>query len=87
MNSKDEQVYSVCILQFSCFTTVCSQNINKQIRNITDENFRDYSFLSRYHYTKLKNYLKGDTEFFTEFPCLLGHPVVELRVQNYREKV
>ena len=23
-----------------------------------------------------KNYLKDDIEFVTEFPCLLGHPVV-----------
>ena len=35
-------------------TTVCSQNINKQIVNIADENLTDYSFLSRYHYTKSK---------------------------------
>ena len=61
MNSEDGQVYSVCILQFSCFTkytTLCSQNINKQNVNIEDETLTDYSFLSRYHYTKLKNYLK-----------------------------
>ena len=55
-------------------TTVCSQNINKKIVNIADENLTDYSFLSRYHYTKSKNYLKDDIEFVTEFPCLLGHP-------------
>ena len=30
-------------------TTVSSQNINKQIVNIADENLTDYSFLSRYH--------------------------------------
>ena len=40
------QVYSVCILQFSCFTittvwTVCSQNINKQNVNIADETLTD----------------------------------------------
>ena len=35
MNSEDGQVYSVWILQFSCFT-VCSQNINKQIGNIAE---------------------------------------------------
>ena len=61
MNSEDGQVYSVCLLQFSCFTkytTLCSQNINKQNVNIEDETLTDYSFLSRYHYTKLKNYLK-----------------------------
>ena len=39
-------------------TTVWSQNINKQIVNIADKNLTDYSFLSRYHYTKSKNYLK-----------------------------
>ena len=39
-------------------TTVCSQNINKQNVNIGDETLTDYSCLSRYHYTKSKNYLK-----------------------------
>ena len=63
MNSEDGQVYyvySVSLLQFSCFlsTTVCSQNINKQNVDIADETLTDYSFLSRYHYTKSKNYLK-----------------------------
>ena len=61
MNSEDYQVYSVCILQFSCLTvctTVCRQNINKQNVNIADETLTDHSFLSRYYCTKLKNYLK-----------------------------
>ena len=35
-------------------TTVCSQNKDNQIVNIADENLTDYSFLSRYHYSKLK---------------------------------
>ena len=39
-------------------TTVCSQNINKQNVNIADETLTDYSFHSRYHCTKSKNYLK-----------------------------
>ena len=62
MSPQDEQeyrqVYSVCVLQFSCSasTTVCSQN--KQNVNIADETLKDFSFLSRYHYTKSKNYLK-----------------------------
>ena len=56
MKSVDGQVYSV----YSNFlvllsTTVCSQNINKQNVNIADETLTDYSFLSRYHYTKSKN--------------------------------
>ena len=55
--------------------TVCSQNINKQIVNIADETLTDYSFLSRYHYTKSKIIWKDDIEFVTEFPCFLGHPV------------
>ena len=37
MNSEDGQVYSVSILQFSYFTPLCSQNINKQNVNIADE--------------------------------------------------
>ena len=49
-------VYSNFLVLLS--TTACSQNINKQIENVADENLTDYSFLSRYHYTKSKNYLK-----------------------------
>ena len=60
MNSEDRQVYSVCILQLSCFTKYnrVQSKLNKQNVNIADETLTDYSFLSRYHYTKLKNYLK-----------------------------
>ena len=56
MNSEDGQVYSNVLVLLS--TTVCSQNINKQNVNIADESLTDYSFLSRYHHTKSKNYLK-----------------------------
>ena len=56
---------------------LCGQNINKQIANIADENLTEYSFLSRYHYIKSKNYWKDDIEFVTELPCLLRHPVSE----------
>ena len=54
------QVYSACICNFLVLlsTTVCSQNINKQNVNIADETLKDFNFLSRYHYTKSKNYLK-----------------------------
>ena len=60
MNNEDGQVYSVCILQFLVLlsTTVCSQNINKRNVNIADETLTDFSFHSRYHHTKSKNYLK-----------------------------
>ena len=50
-------------------------NINKPIVSIADENLTDYSFLSRYYYTKSKNYLKEFIKIVTQFPCLLGHPV------------
>ena len=77
MNSEDGQVYSVWILQFSCFTkytTVCSQNINKQSVNIADETLTDYSFLSKYHYTKSKNYFKRRYQIrhwmFIGTPCI-----------------
>ena len=45
--------------------------------NIADETLTDYSLLSRYHYTKSKNYIKDDIEFVTEFPCLLRHPLFQ----------
>ena len=71
MNSADGQVYSVCKLQFSCFT-----KYNRIHSKHKQTNCKHYSFLSRYNYTKSKNYLKRlDIEFVTEFPCLLGHPV------------
>ena len=55
MNSEDGQVYSVCILQFSCFTTVCSLNRNKQNVKIAEE-ITVFSFLSKFHHTKSKYY-------------------------------
>ena len=78
MKREDGQVYSSCILQFSCFilsTTVCSQNISKlQNVNIADEIFTDYSFLSRYHYTKSKNYLKRLYWIRHWIPMFIGTP-------------
>ena len=62
MNIEDGPVYCVCILQYCSFlillnTTLCSQNINKQILNVEDEILTDYSFFSRYHFTKWTNFL------------------------------
>jgi len=82
MSPKDEQwsrtsllcLYTVIFLFYYVHcTSVCSQNRNKQLVNIAGETLTDYGFLSRYHYTKSKNYLKR--RFVTEFPCLLGYPV------------
>jgi len=57
---EDGQVYFVCYSNILVLlsTTLYSQNINKQNVNTADETLTDYSFLSRYHYTKSKNYLK-----------------------------
>ena len=51
-------VFVYCNFLILLSTTVCSQNINKQNVNIEDETLTDYSFLSRYHFTKSKNYIK-----------------------------
>ena len=50
-------------------TSVCCQNINKQNVNIAD-----YSFLSRYHYTKSKNYLKRRYRIRHWIPMFIGTP-------------
>ena len=79
MNSEDGQVYSIvyCNILVLLSTIVFSQNINKQNLNIADETLTDYSFLSRYNYTKIKKIIwKDDIEFVTEFPCLLGHSLL-----------
>ena len=76
MKSEDGQVYSVCILQFFVLLSaiVCSQNINKQNVTIADETLIDYSFLSRYHYTKSKNYLKRRYRIRHWIPMFIGTP-------------
>ena len=73
MNSEDGQVYSIVYCNFLVLksTTVCRENINKQNVNIADENLTEYS-LSSVNQGIIQ---KDDTEFVTEFQCLLGHPV------------
>ena len=55
-------------------TPLCSQNINKQNVNIADETLTDYSFLSRNHYTKSKNYLKRRYRISYWIPMFIGTP-------------
>ena len=69
------QVYSVCILQFSCFTSACSQNINKQIVNIADAKLLKNAFSVGITILNQRIILKDDVEFVTEFPCLLVHSI------------
>ena len=59
-------------------TTVCSQNINKQNMNIADETLTDYSFLSGYHFTKSKNYLKRRYRIRHWNPMFIGTPCMKL---------
>ena len=73
--SEDGQVYSVyCNFLVLLSTTVCSQHINKQNVNIADETITDYSFLSRYRYTKSKNYLKIRYRIRHCIPTFIGTP-------------
>ena len=53
---------------------LCSRNINKQILNIAGENLTENSFLSRYHYTKSKNYLNDDIEIVSQTLMFIGTP-------------
>jgi len=88
VNSDDGQVYSVCILQFSCFTKynrIWSHNINKQNVNIADETLTDYSFLTRYHYTKSKTYLKRRYRIRHWIPMFIGHPLASFE-ENLNSK-
>ena len=63
-------------------TTVCSQNINKQNVNIADETLTDNSFLSRYHYTKSKNYLKRRYRIRHWIPMFIGTPCISKNLQD-----
>ena len=62
MSPQDEQWRRTSLLFVYCnflvllSTTVFSQDINKQNVNIANETPTDYGFLSRYHYTKSKNF-------------------------------
>ena len=52
------------------------QNKNKQIVIIADENIMDYSFLSRYQFTKSKNYLKRRYRIRHWIPMFIGTPCI-----------
>ena len=58
MKTEKVTLFEYCNFLVLLSTTVCSQNINKQNVNIADETLTVYSFLSRYHYTKSKNYFQ-----------------------------
>ena len=68
-------------------TTVCSQNINKQNENIADKTLSDYSFLSRYHYTKSKNYVKRRYRIRHWISMFIGTPCRLCRLRLRRNNV
>jgi len=76
MNSEDRQVYSVCILQFYCFTKY--NRLQSKHKQTKCEHSRRNSYL------QITAFLVGITILnlkrryrirHHEFPCLLGHPV------------
>ena len=73
MNSEDGQV---CILQFSCFTKYNRiQSKHKETKcEHSDETHSDFSFLSRYNYTKSKNYFKRRYRIRHWIPMFIGTP-------------
>ena len=79
MNSEDGQVYSVCILQFSYFTKYNHmQSKHKQTKcEHSRRNFQITAFSLGITILNQRIFWKDDIEFVTEFPCLLGHPVVK----------
>ena len=81
-----KRVYSVGYCNFLVLlsTTVCSQNINKQNVNIADETLTGYSFLSRYHYTKSKNYLKRRYRIRQWIPMFIRTPCIKLFLKNHK---
>ena len=85
MNREDGQVYSFVYCNFLILlsTTVCGQNINKQILNKADETLTDYSFLSWYHYTKSKNYLKRRYRIRHWIPMFIGTPCRKEYIGSY----
>jgi len=79
MNCDDRQVtlFIYCIFLGLLSTTICSQNINKQIVSIADENLR-------YHYTKSKNYFKRLYRIRHWIPMFIGTPCIRERFQGCR---
>ena len=72
VNTDKFTLFVYCSFLALLSTTVCSQNINKQNVNIADETLTDYSFLSRYHYTKSKNCLKRRYRIRHWIPMFIG---------------
>ena len=77
MSPQDEQLFVDCnflvLLRYNPMQSKHKQTKCEHSRR--NSYLTDYSFLSRYHYTKSKNYLKRLYRIRHWIPCLLGHPV------------
>ena len=76
MSSQDEQWRRISLLclytAIFCFTKYTLMQ-SKHV-NIADETLTDYSFLSRYHHTQSKNYLKRRYRIRHWIPMFIGKP-------------
>ena len=81
MNTDKFTLFVYCNFLDLLTTIGCSQNINKQNANKADETLTDYSFLSRYHYTKSKNYLKRRYRIRHWIPMSFGTPCSIKRIE------
>ena len=81
MNSDDGQVYTVSVLQFSCFTKY--NRMQSKHKQTKCEHSRRTPYITAFSVgiTMLNQRIiwKDDIELVTEFPCLLGHPVLVLK--------
>ena len=74
MNSEGGQVYSVCILKFSCFTMYNRMQSKHKQTKCEHSRRNSYSFLSRYHYNKSKNHLIRRYRIRHWIPMFIGTP-------------
>ena len=75
MNSEEGKVYSVCILQFSCFTKYNRMQSKHKQTKCEYSKRNSTAFSVGITILNQRIIWKDDIEFVTEFPCLLGHPV------------
>jgi hypothetical protein len=91
MSPQDGQWRRTSLL-FWWSTAIFILNINKQNVNIADETLTDYSFLSKYHYTKSKNYFKTRYQIrhFFKFKCSVYYYVnfrsISKKISDKKEK-
>ena len=82
MSPQDEQwrrtsllcLYTAIFLFYFKYNGIQSKHKQTKCIYIADETLTDYGFLSRYHYTKLRNYLKRRYRIRHWIPMFIGTP-------------